>query len=396
MGTRVRKDDREIGLIEKMGTGRCVCSTTVKKRSCRLGTPHFTTKQRDYCPAQQQLLDDMALPEHRGIPDDTSTVSEDRFSFTERWNPPLPIVRFLVLSVARPRSIETFANICLSNYSLTPPATDITETGLMSTSSGVFHTHIRQETFRRPFSEPPYVPFGLSHIDMDNSENIRVRASVSDITCRGFSISVCPWGGSRFYSAGASWLSLTPNPMRYQHGSFCTLSDHPHTRPKLRTHRRIEFDHPFSTPPKVISFFSMLDLEKSENWCAYTYASDIDCKGFTIHIDTWNNSKIYSATAGWVAWPKNQEGIFGGTAGTNEFWDWKDPQMEACKVDFGFQFPSVPDGFVAISVVDQSCKNNLRINVFADKVTKGGFKWHINSSGDSIMYSAGISYLFVI
>jgi len=253
-------------------------------------------------------------------------------------------------------------------------------------------------TFAKPFVAPPRLPHGLNSLDIDKNFNIRIVANAESITKAGFKASLNAWADTKLYSAGDSWLELAPGFLEYQTGEFSTQDDHPWDKPQLKTSRRINFDRPYITPPKVIVFLKQLDLDKSKNWRVIANVSDIDANGFTIHIDTWGDSILYSATAGWIAYPGDRPYVFSGAANTQDVRPWNKPQLLNSKsIGFdGVQFWRNPSIFLALYSLDFDYKANLRIKASADNVTPNGLTWHLDSWGDSIFYSAGVSILAVV
>ena len=256
----------------------------------------------------------------------------------------------------------------------------------------------RNITFGKPFSAPPRLPLGLNLLDLGKDANVRVTARAENITKEGFKISLNTWGDTVLYSAGASWLELSPGYLEYQTGEFTTEDDHPWQKPQLKTSRRINFARAFITPPKVIVFLKNLDMQKNRNWRIKTMATGIDAKGFTIHIDTWGDSILYRAVAGWIAYPGDRPYIFSGTANTMDVRPWDKPQLLNSKsIGFGgVQFWRTPSVFMAINSLDFGCSANLRIWVLAENVSPTGLTWRMDSWGDSIFYSAGVSILAVV
>jgi len=253
-------------------------------------------------------------------------------------------------------------------------------------------------TFAKPFVAPPRLPLGLNSLDIDKNANIRIIVNAENIAKEGFKASLNAWADTKLYSAGASWLELAPGYLEYQTGEFDTGDDHPWQKPQLKTSRRINFDRPFVTPPKVIVFLKRLDMDKNKGWRVITTASDIDANGFTIHIDTWADSILYGGAAGWIAYPSDRPYIFSGTANTQEVRPWNKPQLLNSKaIGFdGVQFWRTPNVFMAINSLDFSYTANLRIKASASNVTPTGLTWHLDSWADSVIYSAGVSILAVV
>ncbi|PWW79472.1 hypothetical protein C7212DRAFT_275641 [Tuber magnatum] len=253
-------------------------------------------------------------------------------------------------------------------------------------------------TFSEPFVAPPRLPIGLKCLDVSKDSNIRVAASAANITKDSFKGSLNAWADTILYSAGASWLELAPGYLEYQTGVFSTTDDHSYNKPQLETSRRINFERSFVTAPKVIVFLRHLDIDKNRNCRVLTKASGIDAKGFTIHINGWSDSILYSASAGWIAYPEDRPYVFSCTAHTMDVRPPNKPQLKNSKrIDFdGLKFWETPKIFMAINSLDFSCKANLRIEVKATDVTQTGLTWHMESWSDSIFFSAGVSILAVV
>jgi hypothetical protein len=253
--------------------------------------------------------------------------------------------------------------------------------------------------FSKPFVAPPGLPLGLNTLDIDKGHNIRVKSYTSDITKTNFVAHVDSWADTVLYSAGVSWLDLAPGDLEYQTGLFSTTDDHPWNAPQALTSRRINFARPFVTPPKVISYLHSLDMANTANWRVKTTVSDIDAKGFTIHVDTWGDTVLYLGGAAWIAYPEDRPFVYSGTANIQDVRAWNAPaQANSKAIDFGNPNPpfwKTPSVFVALNSIDIDKKANLRIRAYVDNVSTNGLTWHIDSWGDTVLYSAGISYLCV-
>ena len=69
--------------------------------------------------------------------------------------------------------------------------------------------------------------------------------------------------------------------------------------------KRIEFENPFQERPKVIVALTSLDHvieSRVNNLRIKASVSDIDSKGFSYSLLTWNNTDIWSAGLSWVAY----------------------------------------------------------------------------------------------
>ncbi|KZP17058.1 hypothetical protein FIBSPDRAFT_865389 [Athelia psychrophila] len=269
---------------------------------------------------------------------------------------------------------------------------DVTEVRAWQNPTTKTHKSI---TFSKPFVVPPGLPIGLNTLNIDAGANIRVTSSASDITKTGFVVHVDCWLETKLYSAGVSWLEVGPGDLECQHGQFGTTDVHPRNMPQAQTSRRINFARPYVTPPKVISFLTSLDMARDRNWRITTKVTGIDKKGFTIHIDTWLNTILYSGRVGWIAYPEDRPFVYSGTADVTDVRACTNTVANNSKaIDFGgTQFWKTPSVFVALNSLDLGCGRNLRLRAFVDNVSTSGMTWHIDTWSDSVLYGGGISYL---
>ena len=65
--------------------------------------------------------------------------------------------------------------------------------------------------------------------------------------------------------------------------------------------RLITFDAAFSAPPLVHLGVVGLDASKDDNLRLSVRAEDITAQGFTLSVETWLNTKIWSVEVSWLA-----------------------------------------------------------------------------------------------
>ncbi|KAF8645896.1 hypothetical protein AX16_007500 [Volvariella volvacea WC 439] len=224
--------------------------------------------------------------------------------------------------------------------------------------------------FPWPFVAPPRLPHGIRLLDIDRGANIHVKSTIEDIKHDSAVYHITSWDNTTIYGGATNSLNLAPANLEILTGE--------HTR--LRS-----------------LFFNRIDLDKSNNWRLKTTATRIDNKGFTLSIDTWSDTVLYSATACWIAYPEDRERIFSASASTTDIRHWNKPQHNHSKsLSFGdVKFLEKPDVFVALNTFDVGCQTNFRLCTYVDDVTTSGLTWHINSWHDTILYSAGITIIAV-
>jgi hypothetical protein len=248
--------------------------------------------------------------------------------------------------------------------------------------------------YPRAFVAPPRLPHGLRELDMDHKANIRVSATVDNIKKDSADYHVTSWADTTLYSGIVDSLNLAPGNLEFLTGEH---ERSPLRDPKAPSSVRINFERPFVTPPKVVLFFNLLDLDKNRNFRVKTYATNVDTKGFTLHIETWADTILYTARTCWLAYPEDKQHIFSTSVNTMDVRPWDHPQEKQSKaITFGnVEFYKTPTVFLAMNELDFSHQHNLRVKCYVDNVTKTGLTWHIDSWADTILYSTGMSIIAV-
>ncbi|KIO19935.1 hypothetical protein M407DRAFT_82144 [Tulasnella calospora MUT 4182] len=246
--------------------------------------------------------------------------------------------------------------------------------------------------FPETYVVPPQVIAGLNALEVGTGVGAVVRAKihVDNVDTQKFTMHADTWLDTTLYMAGADYFIRKPGDLEFQCGEFDTAVSQ-------QTSRRITFEYPFATPPKVLVFLKELDVgsPRASSTRITTRTTDVDAKGFTIHVDTWADSILYQAIAGWIAYPEDREHIFSGTGSTLDLRPFDRPQ-EKQQRDVRFErvsFWKKPTVFVAFNSLDISSQTNMRIKAYVDNVSEGGLTWHIDSWADTKVYSAGISYI---
>ncbi|KAI1797245.1 hypothetical protein LXA43DRAFT_983441 [Ganoderma leucocontextum] len=256
---------------------------------------------------------------------------------------------------------------------------------------------VKRERFPTAYNHLPKLAVGLNWLDVSNGANIRVKAFADSITTSSTNIHINTWSDTTLYSAGCTWFpsGAAVNDPDFQVGQFCTMEDHPWQSPQPKTSRWIAFERAYASPPKVVIWLNELDMARGKNWRVVATATGVTATGFTLHLDSWSNTEIYSATAAWIAYPSDKAGVVSGSYNTQDVRPWNKPQLaNSGRVDFPCgAFQRAPTVLLAFNSMDVDACHNLRLKLGADSVSKDGLNWHIDSWYDTILYSAGASYI---
>lgn len=233
------------------------------------------------------------------------------------------------------------------------------------------------------------VALGISSIHVDTGSNLRVRACAEvDEGQRIFSITLQSWFTTNLKEAGCCCMEIATNSPDYQHGTFNTMDDHPWTEPQPKTSRRITFKRAYAAPPKVVVWFNSMDISSDGGWRVHTYATEVTETGFTINIDTWDDSKISSCGATWIAHPADMPEVSSGELPPRGHSSHENSGYVTFD-SMGFQVP--PRVLIGINKLDFDHAQKLRISAGAPEIMKERMRWHI-STWDNIG-SAAASYI---
>ncbi|KAI8965194.1 hypothetical protein F5Y11DRAFT_313212 [Daldinia sp. FL1419] len=97
-----------------------------------------------------------------------------------------------------------------------------------------------------------------------------------------------------------SVLASTPVP-RIECGLWNTGEVRSWQNPSSKTVARIDFSKEFKTAPTVTTGMSSADVSRDANFRVSVYPNKIDTRGFTVNVDGWDDTVIYSAGVSWVA-----------------------------------------------------------------------------------------------
>lgn len=79
-----------------------------------------------------------------------------------------------------------------------------------------------------------------------------------------------------------------------------TLLDVPADAARIFTHE-VSFEQPFAVPPLVHLAISGLDVGNQDATRLRVKALDIGPGGFTIHVETWFNTRVWAVDVSWLA-----------------------------------------------------------------------------------------------
>jgi len=268
--------------------------------------------------------------------------------------------------------------------------------GHFDTQSIRFSRHPRSDTFAeihfpQAYIAPPRLPHGFSYIDVDHRTDIRIKATIEEVKKASAVYRATFWEDTILYRMAITSFDLGPANIDFLTGEYSRdLANNPSSAPSLR----IDFEHPFVTPPKVVAFFNLLDMDQKKGCRIRTTASKIDRNGFTLSIESWGDTVLRCVRACWIAYPEDRRHIFSASVNTRQVFPVGKEWKSAIRYT-DVKFWRTPDVFAALNEVDSDGKFDLRIKAYVANVTTIGLTWHIDTWSDSILNSAGATIIAV-
>lgn len=245
--------------------------------------------------------------------------------------------------------------------------------------------------FPRPYSAPPGIPIGLNSIHLCKFFNVRIKSYASGIRDDRVEMHLDSWDDTYLFSAGCTWLEVEADDPDFQFGTYSTLDNQIGGQWQQKNSHQVEFARAYSAPPQVVVWLSGFDMRRGKAWKVKTYVSDVTSTGFKIHIDTWEDTVLYSGTATWVAYTAGKPGVCSGSFSTNSII----PKMSHTGYEkFGKGvFGKSPHVVVALNKIDMDCNQFMRLGVKTSDVSVDGMKWKLEGWVDTYITSAGASYI---
>lgn len=191
----------------------------------------------------------------------------------------------------------------------------------------------------------------------------------------------------------------------YQTGQFGILSvrdraDTGHTN----NAGEVFFKRPYATPPKVVVWIHAFDFGASAGWRLNAFPTNIRGKGFTVNVNSWSNTILYSANVSWVAWPAEEKGV------TGNYWT---PTMKRINgtaevANAGFTntswipfnqgvkrrtFPELMMGFSQVDVA--ASKTGMKLAV-ENGIASDGVNCTVRSFGNVTVWTTGLKVAWLV
>ncbi|GJE84074.1 H-type lectin domain-containing protein [Phanerochaete sordida] len=242
--------------------------------------------------------------------------------------------------------------------------------------------------FKSPSCYPRAVLLGLNELDIDL---LRLRTELCSVADDRAFVNMTVWPEVQHFGSGCSWLSIPPSDRDFQFGSYNTGEDRPSDTSQQSTSRRITFERRYIVQPKVTVWLTAVNCGPDKNPRVRVWADDITREGFTIHVDTWGDTDLWSAGASWLAHSGVRTDVRSGTfqiqdvrlSGTPDSKtrgrvSWGAPRME-----------KPPRVFAALNMLEFEAGKYCRLSLYTSDVTTTGMSWNLDTWLDTVCYQAG-------
>ncbi|KAF7504909.1 hypothetical protein GJ744_001630 [Endocarpon pusillum] len=295
------------------------------------------------------------------------------------YPPSRPVTRYVPVKAEYPLGtddVETYGGSAPTCGQATEQVTEPGINDVVTTKNVTWSPLLRQVTL------------GLSALDVDKANNIRVRARTTNLKPDGASIQVDTWGNTKLYWADSNYVAWGECASTLEHGTL-------HTYEEKVWSKYVKFSEYYDAPPTVVVSFYHLDLKPTGNaWRVRAYANDITTTGFTVGAESWASSEAYAVGVSWIAVPANSTTFRAGSYSTSALHDWRNPsQLHSKALAFSSPLQHNPSVFTGLNYIDMANDRNLRIKLTQDSISGAGFTWHIDSWFDSKIMVASASYL---
>ena len=156
--------------------------------------------------------------------------------------------------------------------------------------------------FERPFVTPPKVVVFFNHIDLSMNHHWRLKVTAADIDKNGFTLGIETWSDTILYAAQASWIAYPEDREHIFSTSVNTMDVRPWCLPQHNHSKTVAFNGvEFWKHPSVFIALNSFDIDCGANFRVKAHVDNVSKTGLVWHIDSWDDTVLYSAGASLIA-----------------------------------------------------------------------------------------------
>lgn len=177
-------------------------------------------------------------------------------------------------------------------------------------------------------------------------------------------------------------------------GQFNTMEVRPWDKPQADTNKTIYFQKKYDAVPELPLGLTSLDISAAANIRITATASDANTEKFKATIQSWADTTLYSASMTFLEKSSRFNYMQTGVFNTQEIRPWNQPRLQNSKrINFATPFKSAPKVITWLQSLDMDKNKNWRIKVYPSNIDNTGFTINADSWADSVLYSAGVTWL---
>ncbi|KAK3356388.1 hypothetical protein B0T25DRAFT_536663 [Lasiosphaeria hispida] len=151
---------------------------------------------------------------------------------------------------------------------------------------------------------------------LPGASTISIDTLSSNITQQGFTVQVSTTQDTSISEVAGQWMAVPSQPPSwttdYQTGHFGILSARERADTGYtNTAGDVVFARRYATAPRVVVWITAFDFGVGATWRLNAFPTNIRGRGFTVNVNTWSNTVLYSANVSWVAWPAEDKSVIG-------------------------------------------------------------------------------------
>ncbi|KAK3389979.1 hypothetical protein B0H63DRAFT_446138 [Podospora didyma] len=225
------------------------------------------------------------------------------------------------------------------------------------------------------------------HSDFDPT-SIMLYAVPATLTLNGYST---PWN-THLSETDKTFINEMYPSEKAETGTFSTTEVH--TKPAKTAVQRQVFAQTYpSGPPELAVGLTSLDISPSTDVRVSAFADKITTRTADVHINTWDDTTLFSASATWLKAAADDPSIQVGQASTLDTGTLTSQTRTSIPVTFQQAYTAPPQVIVWLNGFDMGHEHNWRVAASASDITSDGFVLHLDSAGDTVLHSASAAWI---
>lgn len=180
-----------------------------------------------------------------------------------------------------------------------------------------------------------------------------------------------------------------PNPTI---GYFNTGEVHHWRDPWVQTSKIVSFGQTYHTPPGIPIGINTMDIGNNANIRINAYPTNIARDRFTIHLDSWQDTRMYSAGCTWLQIAATDTNFQFGRYNTTDYHSHHQTRTSRL-ITFPRAYSAPPTVVVMLCNLDLERLTGYRVRTYVTDVTARNFVIHVDTWHDTKVHSAAATWI---